>query len=110
MALEMVLRGTAVYSFLFIIFRVVLRHDAGSMGRYTAVGVACDAAQNAMADDYKSVGDSFALISTLMFWNVLVDWLCYRFPVIEKAMSAEVMRGLRRKNHQPQYASRIHPS
>src|SRR5437588_8895183 len=90
MALEMMVRGTAVYWFLFLIFRVALRRDAGSMGMadILLLVLLADAAQNAMADDYKSVGDGFVLISTLVFWNVLVDWLCYRFPTIEKWMSA----------------------
>ena len=46
--LELVLRGTAVYWFLFLLFRFVLRRDAGSMGiadirkKYSMAERACD--------------------------------------------------------------------
>lgn len=89
MPLEIFIRGTAVYWFIFIIFRFILRRDVGSIGiaDMLLLVLIADASQNAMANEYKSVGDGFALIGTLAFWNLAIDWLCYRFPALERAMS-----------------------
>ncbi|MGE5765004.1 MAG: DUF421 domain-containing protein, partial [Mycobacterium leprae] len=39
-----------------------------------------DAAQNAMAGDYRSVPEGLLLVATLVFWTVAVDALAYRYP------------------------------
>src|SRR5215510_14167436 len=79
---EIVVRGSAVYWFLFILFRFVGRRDIGSVGLADVLVIVliADAAQNAMAGGYESVSDGFVLIGTIVFWNQAVDWLIYRFP------------------------------
>ncbi len=32
-----------------------------------------------MAGDYRSITDGLLLISTIVFWNYLVDWLAFRW-------------------------------
>ena len=39
-----------------------------------------DAAQNAMADDYRSLPDGLLLVATIVFWSYALDWLGFRFP------------------------------
>ena len=53
---EIVLRGTIVYLFLFILLRL-LRRGAGAIGisDLLVVVLIADAAQNAMASEYKSI-------------------------------------------------------
>jgi uncharacterized membrane protein YcaP (DUF421 family) len=77
---ELVLRGSAVYWFLFLLFRFVLRRDAGSLGLadILLLVLIADASQNAMAGGYESVGDGIVLISTIAAWNWLMDWASYR--------------------------------
>lgn len=77
---ELIVRGTAVYWFLVIVFRLILRRDAGSVGiaDILLLVIIADAAQNAMAGEYRSITDGFILISTIIFWNVLIDWLSLR--------------------------------
>jgi uncharacterized membrane protein YcaP (DUF421 family) len=89
MPLELIIRGTALYWFLFVIFRLILRRDVGSIGiaDVLLIVLIADASQNAMADEYKSVSDGFVLIGTLVFWNLAVDYLSYRFPIMERWMS-----------------------
>jgi uncharacterized membrane protein YcaP (DUF421 family) len=41
-----------------------------------------DAAQNAMASDYKSVPDGILLVSTIVFWSYALDWLANRIPLV----------------------------
>jgi uncharacterized membrane protein YcaP (DUF421 family) len=82
--LELFVRGSAVYWFLFVIFRVVLRRNIGAVGIADVLFVVlvADAAQNAMAGDYRSITDGFLLIAAIVFWNVIIDWLTYRIPAL----------------------------
>lgn len=79
--LELIIRGTAVYWFLFAIFRFVLRRDVGSIviADVLLLVIIADASQNAMAGDYKTVADGAVLISTIVGWNYLIDWGAFRF-------------------------------
>jgi uncharacterized membrane protein YcaP (DUF421 family) len=80
--LEMLVRGTAMYWFLFLLFRFVIRRRVGAVGMadILILVIVADAAQNAMAGDYKTVADGMILVATLLGWNVLTDWLTFRFP------------------------------
>ena len=89
-ALELIIRGTAVYWFLFLLFRFVLRREIGSIGLTDVlfVVVVADAAQNGMAGEYKSITDAFILIATISAWNMLVDWLNMKFPSVRNVLEA----------------------
>ena len=80
--LEIFVRGSIVYWFIFLIFRLVLRREVGAIGvaDVLVVVLIADASQNAMAGDYRSITDGLLLISTIVFWNFLVDWLAFRWP------------------------------
>ncbi len=86
--LEMVVRGTAVYWFLLLVFRFLLRRDVGSMSMADLLFVVlvADAASNAMQGEYKTVGDGFVLLGTLVLWNCALDWLAYRSPRIARLL------------------------
>jgi uncharacterized membrane protein YcaP (DUF421 family) len=77
---ELVVRGTSIYWFLFLVFRVVLRRDVGGIGvaDVLLVVLVADAAQNAMAGEYRSITDGIVLIATIIGWNLLIDWLAFR--------------------------------
>ena len=84
--LELVVRGVVMYGALFLLFRFVLRRDAGALGiaDLLLLVLIADAAQNAMANDYKSVTDGAILIATIVAWNVAFDWAAYRFQRLGK--------------------------
>ena len=88
--LELVVRGTAVYWFLFAIFRVVLRRNIGAVGiaDVLLVVLIADAAQNAMAGEYRSITDGVILVTTIVAWNVAIDWLAYRMPGLGALLEA----------------------
>ena len=88
--LELILRGTVMYWFLFLIFRFILRRDIGSVGvtDFLFVVILGDAAQNAMIGEATSTSDGMVLIATLVFWNYLLDFLAYHFPAFEKFTTA----------------------
>ncbi|MDQ3260800.1 MAG: DUF421 domain-containing protein [Pseudomonadota bacterium] len=83
---ELVLRGSAIYLFLFLVFRFVLRRDVGSLGvaDILLLVLLADAAQNAMAGEYKSISEGLILVGTIIGWNLLLDWLTFRFPAFAK--------------------------
>lgn len=78
---ELIVRGSAMYWFLFLTFRFVIRRDVGSVGiaDMLILVIVADASQNALAGEYTSVSDGMALVATLIFWNVLLDWASVRF-------------------------------
>ncbi len=77
---ELVARGTAMYWFLFALFRLVLRRDVGSIGLadILLLVLIADASQNAMSGGYESVTDGVILVATIAGWNYLLDWAAYR--------------------------------
>lgn len=83
---EIVVRGSAIYWFLFVIFRFVIRRDIGSVGvaDVLIIVLVADASQNAMAGEYTSVTDGLILIATLIGWNVLLDWLSFRYRFVRR--------------------------
>ncbi|MEP7057646.1 MAG: YetF domain-containing protein [Caldimonas sp.] len=87
--LQLMLRGTLMYWFLFAIFRFVLRRDVGSVGvsDFLFVVILGDAAQNAMIGSATSASDGMVLITTLVFWNYMLDFLSFRIPAIQRFTS-----------------------
>jgi uncharacterized membrane protein YcaP (DUF421 family) len=85
-ALEIVLRGTAVYLALFLLLRLVLKREAGTLAitDLLVVVLIADAAQNAMADDYRSLPDGLLLVGTIAFWSWALNWLGFRFPRFQR--------------------------
>jgi uncharacterized membrane protein YcaP (DUF421 family) len=84
--LEIVIRGTVMYLALFIMLRVILKRETGAVGitDLLLVVLLADAAQNALADDYRSLPDGILLVGTIIFWNYFLDWLGFRFPLIQR--------------------------
>jgi uncharacterized membrane protein YcaP (DUF421 family) len=84
---EIILRGTVVYLFLFVLLRL-LRRGAGTIGisDLLVVVLIADAAQNAMASEYKSITEGLILVTTIVFWDYFLDWLGYRFPPVRRLL------------------------
>jgi uncharacterized membrane protein YcaP (DUF421 family) len=83
---ELIIRGTLVYWFLFLIFRFVMRRDAGTVGiaDLLVLVLIADASQNAMAGGYTTVSEGFVLIGTILGWNWLIDWASFHSPAIAR--------------------------
>ena len=82
--IELIVRGTAMYLFLFLIFRVVVRRRIGAVGMadLLVLVIIADAAQNGMAGEYRSVTDGAILVGTIIAWNWVIDWLNFRAPAL----------------------------
>jgi uncharacterized membrane protein YcaP (DUF421 family) len=83
---ELIIRGTLVYWFLFLVFRFVMRRDAGTIGiaDLLVLVLIADASQNAMAGGYTTVAEGFVLIGTILGWNWLIDWASFHWPAIAR--------------------------
>jgi uncharacterized membrane protein YcaP (DUF421 family) len=80
--LELVIRGTVMYWFLFLLFRFVMRRDVGAIGvaDVLLIVIIADASQNAMSDNYESITEGMIVVGTLVMWNVITNWLNFRVP------------------------------
>lgn len=85
---ELALRASAVYWFLFLVFRLVLRRDSGSITLADVLFLVLigDASQNAMIGDSISIADAAIVISTLAGWNMLLDWLSFRSSLARRLL------------------------
>jgi uncharacterized membrane protein YcaP (DUF421 family) len=85
---EIILRGTIVYLFLFAVLRA-LRRQVGAIGitDVLVVVLVADAAQNAMAADYKSITEGLILVSTIIFWDVFLNWLDFKLPIFRQFLT-----------------------
>jgi len=79
---EIIVRGTLVFWFIFALLRVAGRRDFGSLGSADVLLLVliADAAQNGMAGEYTSIAEGMVLVATLVFWSVAIDLACYFLP------------------------------
>lgn len=86
---EIVVRGTAVYWLLFLIFRFILRRDIGSVtvADVLVLILIADASQNAMAGEYRTVSEGALLIATIVGWNYALDWASFHSPWLSRLAS-----------------------
>jgi len=83
---ELAVRGSAMYLMLFAFFRFVMRRDVGAVGvaDLLILVLIADASQNAMAGEYTTISEGAVLVGTLIGWNVLFDWLAFRYKAFAK--------------------------
>jgi len=86
--LELVVRGTVMYLFLFALFRVVIRRRIGAVGMadVLVLVIIADAAQNGMSGEYRSITDAVILVGTIVAWNHFFDWLTFRSARLQKLL------------------------
>ncbi|HEY3473683.1 MAG TPA: YetF domain-containing protein [Anaerolineales bacterium] len=83
---EIILRGSVMYIALFVLLRVVLKRQTGSlrMSDLLLITLIADASQNAMAAEYRSLPAGLILVSTILFWSYSFDWLGFQFVWFRK--------------------------
>jgi len=84
--LEVLVRGTVMYLSLFLMLRFVLKRESSGLGMTDVLVVVliADAAQNALAGEYRSIPDGVLLVATILFWSYALNYLGYRFPLFER--------------------------
>lgn len=86
--LEVIIRGTVMYLGMYFILRI-FRRQTGSVGiaDVLVIVVIADAAQNGMAGDSRSITEALILISTIVFWDFLFDWLGFRSTFLSRYLT-----------------------
>ena len=95
--LELIVRGTAMYWFLFLMFRFLMRRETGSVGMadILLLVLVADAAQNAMAGEYRSIVDGMVLVATIAGWDYAIDWASYELPALRPFLEPPAVRLVR---------------
>jgi uncharacterized membrane protein YcaP (DUF421 family) len=83
---EIFVRGSLMYLSVFVLLRIVLKRQSGTLGMtdLLLITLLADASQNAMAGEYRSVPDGIVLVGTIIFWNYAFDWLSFKSPWFER--------------------------
>ena len=78
---EIFVRGTVIYWFIFFLFRFLLRRDIGAIAitDVMLLVLIADAASNGMSGGYDSITDGCILVATLAGWNYVLDWMSFHF-------------------------------
>lgn len=84
--LEMFLRGTIMYFVLVVLLKLVVKRQAGGVGRtdILVIVLLAEIAGPGFTAGYKSVVEGSTLVATVLFWSFAVEWLSYRFPRFER--------------------------
>ena len=88
--LEILLRGTIMFWGMYVLLRV-FRRQSGSVGiaDLLVIVIIADAAQNGMAGDSKSVTEAMLLISTIVLWDWVIDWLGFRSAFFSRILEPQ---------------------
>ncbi len=92
--LELFIRGTVMYLVVFLFLRLTGRRALGEVSLLDMLFVLLIAvgAQNAILGNQSSIGSGLILVVTLAFWNVLLNWVTYRFPATERFFTPPPIR------------------
>jgi len=83
---ELMVRGTVMYLMLFALLRFLVRRHIGAMNLtdLLVLVLIADAAQNAMASEYRSLPEGIVLCATIIGLSVAIDALAFRFKWIRR--------------------------
>jgi uncharacterized membrane protein YcaP (DUF421 family) len=88
--LEMLVRGTLTYWFIFVYLRFFRRGTGQlNLSDLLLITMISDAAQNAMAGPYESVTEGLILVGTLVFWDYAIDWMGYRSVFLKRIVEPD---------------------
>lgn len=83
---EIFIRGTVIYWFIFLLFRFLLHRNIGAIAiaDVLLLVLIADAASNAMSGGYDSITDGCILVATIAGWNYFLDWMSFYFQSIRR--------------------------
>ena len=78
-----------MYLSLFAVLRFVMLRQSSTIGiaDILVIVVLADAAQNGFSKEYKSITEGVLLVLTIVFWDIFLNWLSYRFKMFERLLS-----------------------
>lgn len=83
---ELVTRGTVMYFFMFLLMRIWGKKHLAEVSAFDFILLLfiSESVQNSLVDDDKSILGGMIVISTLLFWSVVINKLTFRSRRIEK--------------------------
>jgi uncharacterized membrane protein YcaP (DUF421 family) len=87
---EVFLRGTIMFFGMYTLLRV-FRRQSGAVGiaDLLVIVIIADAAQNGMAGDSRSVTEALLLITTIVMWDWVFDWLGFRSAFFSRILEPQ---------------------
>lgn len=86
--MELVVRATMMFFIIFVLLRVVLRRQVGTLGMadLLVVVLVAEIAGNGMSADSFSVLGGAISVATVLFWSYVIEWLQYHVPFFERVV------------------------
>lgn len=83
---ELVVRISTIYLFLYFLLRFVLKREAGALGLTDVLVIVliADAVQNGMAGGYNTVLGGLVAGVTIVFWDYALSWLSFQSPRLRR--------------------------
>lgn len=87
---EVMLRGTIMYLFLFLVMRFLLKREGGAVNiaDLLVVVAVVDGAQPAFTGEAQSITESAVFVLTILFWSWVLNWASFRFRFLKFLTSA----------------------
>jgi len=95
--LELIIRSSVMFLFLWLLFRVVIKRRIGAMG---------------MAGTYTSISDAVVVVGTIVLWNHFFDWLAFRSAWLQRLLEPSPLLVVHRgqilwRNMRQEFLSRV---
>lgn len=89
--MDLVLRAIVVFSFVFLLTRVIGKRELGSLQPFDLILliVLGDALQQGLTQDDYTITGAFLVVGTIAVLQVFVSWLSYRFPRARPILEGE---------------------
>ncbi len=94
--LEMVIRGTLMFMAMYALLRL-FRRQAGTIGiaDLLVVVMIADAGSNGMTGEGFSITDAVVVITVIVLWDWVFDWLGFKSKLVARILEAEPLEVVR---------------
>lgn len=95
--LESFLRGTATYFAILVLFRVVLKRQAGGIALpdLMLVVLVSECVSNALTAQATSITNGLVAVFALLFWSYAIDWLSYHQKWLQRVLEPPAIELIR---------------
>lgn len=86
--LEIFLRGSITYLALFLLLRLVLRREVGTVSTLDVlvIVIVAESSSNALQGQYHTIPDGLLLATTVILWDYFLNWLGYHVPALQSLL------------------------
>ncbi|MDQ4123885.1 MAG: DUF421 domain-containing protein [Acidobacteriota bacterium] len=88
--LESIVRGTVIYVSIFFLVRLLPNRQIGGIGMndLLLVVLVASAATNSLTGDHKSIINGIIIVSTVILWSYVFNWLGFKFPSLQRVFQS----------------------